>query len=390
MANLLFFLLPLLAIGQLAISVTLVNRWHSLGFPRKLLKCGDAVCYVVTATLPIMAVMHLLRTRAADGAPSLTTGWTIYWIACLASIVLFVATRVYHNTSIKTTKRLLSNHTSVVNLLDKLDKRPIGQSFTRFCSHLPLNEILQISVHEKTLQLPRMDAALDGLRITHISDLHMTGQLTKPFYDEVVSMVNSQPSDLVAITGDIVENRACLDWIADTLGKIEAKHGVFFVLGNHEQKIRDQLLVRSTLTEAGLINLGAQWQSITHNGVPIVLGGNELPWFRPPVDFDTSPARIDGHRPFRILLTHSPDQLSWARERDCDLMLAGHTHGGQVRLPGIGAILSPSRMGTRFACGTYYYEPTLMHVSRGLAGTRPLRLNCRPEIARLQLTSEAS
>ena len=152
-------------------------------------------------------------------------------------------------------------------------------------------------------------------------------------------------------------------------------------------RIRNEQLVRKTLTSAGLIDLGGEWKTIEHAGHPIVLLGNELPWFRPTADMATCPTEVDGKRPLRLMLTHSPDQLRWARKHDCDLMLAGHTHGGQVRLPLIGPILSPSWNGSRFASGTFYYQPTLMHVSRGIAGTRPLRLNCRPELARLVLSA---
>ena len=82
--------------------------------------------------------------------------------------------------------------------------------------------------------------------------------------------------------------------------------------------------------------------------------------------------------------------MNWAREQDCDLMLAGHTHGGQVRLPIIGPILSPSRMGTRFASGTFYYEPTLMHVSRGVGCIElPLRIFAPPEVLLLTLQPTA-
>ena len=89
---------------------------------------------------------------------------------------------------------------------------------------------------------------------------------------------------------------------------------------------------------------------------------------------------------FRILLSHSPDQLPFAQAHSCDLMLAGHTHGGQIRLPWLGALISPSWYGWRYAGGTYHVPPTLMHVSRGLSGKQPIRLNCPPEIALLVLT----
>ncbi|MBC7856123.1 MAG: hypothetical protein IAF94_22055 [Pirellulaceae bacterium] len=86
-----------------------------------------------------------------------------------------------------------------------------------------------------------------------------------------------------------------------------------------------------------------------------------------------------------MLLSHSPDQLPWARANNFDLMLAGHTHGGQIRLPLIGALISPSKFGFRYAGGLYFEEPTLLHVSRGLCGDHPIRLNCPPELPLLKL-----
>jgi predicted MPP superfamily phosphohydrolase len=92
----------------------------------------------------------------------------------------------------------------------------------------------------------------------------------------------------------------------------------------------------------------------------------------------------------RILLAHSPDQLSWARRNDIDLMLAGHTHGGQIRFPLIGPILAPSRYGVRYAAGTFYLPPVVMHVSRGISGLQPLRFNCPPELTKLVLRCVSS
>ena len=89
--------------------------------------------------------------------------------------------------------------------------------------------------------------------------------------------------------------------------------------------------------------------------------------------------------PLRIVLSHSPDQLGWARAQDADLMLAGHTHGGQIRIPPLGAIFSPSVWGVKHISGVYYSPPTILHVTRGISGGTPARWLCPPEIARLKL-----
>jgi predicted MPP superfamily phosphohydrolase len=88
---------------------------------------------------------------------------------------------------------------------------------------------------------------------------------------------------------------------------------------------------------------------------------------------------------FRILLAHTPDHLPWAKSHTFDLMLAGHNHGGQIRLPWLGALISPSWYGWRYAGGLYHEPPTLLHVSRGIAAKHPIRLNCPPELALLVL-----
>ena len=93
---------------------------------------------------------------------------------------------------------------------------------------------------------------------------------------------------------------------------------------------------------------------------------------------------------FRLCLSHTPDNINWARQRSVDLMLAGHVHGGQIRLPLIGSIFCPSRYSRRYDCGTFFEAPTVMHVSRGLAGQHPLRYGCRPEVTRLILTGKTT
>jgi predicted MPP superfamily phosphohydrolase len=93
-------------------------------------------------------------------------------------------------------------------------------------------------------------------------------------------------------------------------------------------------------------------------------------------------------RPFRLLLSHTPDCLNEARRQKVDLMLAGHNHGGQVVLPVIGPVYSPSLSGCRYSGGTFWAPPTLLQVSRGLSGRHPLRINCRPEITRLILRTQ--
>lgn len=235
----------------------------------------------------------------------------------------------------------------------------------------------------------RLSPPLDGLTITHLSDLHFTGRITRPFYDLVVDETNALDSDIIAISGDIIDKQHCFGWIRELLGRLRSRYGIFFVLGNHDLRIRDEVGLRSELMRNGLIDLGGRWELIEVRGESVLLAGNELPWFVPAADMKNGPKPAEHRRQLRIAISHSPDQYAWAQTYDFDLMLAGHTHGGQIRFPLIGPVFSPSRFGVKYCAGTFYEDPTLMHVSRGVAGTRPLRFNCPPELTKLTLQTDS-
>jgi predicted MPP superfamily phosphohydrolase len=124
------------------------------------------------------------------------------------------------------------------------------------------------------------------------------------------------------------------------------------------------------------------WEQIEVRGQPLVVVGHEGPWLSPPPDLSDCPVG-----PFRLCLSHTPDNIAWARRAGIDLMLSGHVHGGQIRFPVIGSMLVPSRYGRRYDCGVFAEGPTLLHVSRGLSGEHPLRYGCRPEVTRITLRS---
>jgi uncharacterized protein len=114
-------------------------------------------------------------------------------------------------------------------------------------------------------------------------------------------------------------------------------------------------------------------------GVRLVAIGHEGPWFRPPPDLTGCP---DG---FRLLVSHTPDNIGWAKRNNCRLMLSGHNHGGQIRVPVLGSLFVPSRYSRRYDMGTFHEPPTVLHVNRGLGQKEPLRIRCRPQVSRLVL-----
>ena len=105
------------------------------------------------------------------------------------------------------------------------------------CVRLPGNESLELERTDWEIAMPRFPAALDGLKIVHLSDLHFTGRIGKAYFREVVRAANECKPDIIAITGDIVDRQCCISWVPDTLGELNARYGVFFILGNHDLQV---------------------------------------------------------------------------------------------------------------------------------------------------------
>lgn len=384
-------LLMLLALaGHAFLWIGLVNRLHSVGIRRRIISVATLVLFLCASLIPIgisiWCVLHpeCFSTapwqwmRSGSAAASASAGYVMAcWLIAPLTLVRFVL------------MRFSLRQPAVVRFHGR---RPLKMDLTPAAIHpdeiahhhvtrLPQNETLRLEVSQWALDVPRLQPSLDGLSIVHISDLHYTGRVGKAYFREVVRACNDLKPDLVCITGDLLDRPIGFDWIADTLGRLTARHGVYFVLGNHDLRVDFHRLLR-TLKDHGLVHLGGRWQQIKVNETPVVLVGNERPWIIPAKDLAEDPPPVG---PLRIVLSHSPDQFGWARAHDADLILAGHTHGGQIRIPPLGAIMSPSRHGVKYIAGIFYTPPTIMHVTRGVSGDIPLRWNCPPEIGLLKL-----
>jgi predicted MPP superfamily phosphohydrolase len=274
---------------------------------------------------------------------------------------------------------LVSNHTQTVDVAAMLGYRPMGRRFYRHLTRLPGNDVFRVDFTEKLLRLPRLPAACSGLTILHVSDLHLNGTPDRKFFEQVMEQCAQWQPDLVALTGDIVDDADHVRWVVPILGRLKWRIAALAILGNHDQWY-DVSLIRRRVRRAGITMLANTWTQLDVRGEPMIVVGNETPWFAPGPNLRDCP-----QGPFRLGLSHTPDNIAWARANGIDLMLAGHVHGGQVRLPLIGSILVPSRYGRRYDGGTFNEPPTVMHVSRGLSGQEPLRYGCRPEVTKLVL-----
>lgn len=371
-------------LGHVSWLLWIDNRIHAKAWDYRLIKLlgmGFKAAIVVGSVGGV--AWWLARALGAPSFPPMPLWIRYYVVACALNTVLSTVPWLIRRLTFRDADVLLSDKARIVDLRSALDSPAQITGYTRRMSAIPGNQLLSVSIHEKRLSIPRLPATLDGLRVVHLSDIHMTGRIAQPFYDRLVDLANDADADLVLLSGDLIENTKCWDWIPDTFGRLRSRHGAYFVLGNHDVRI-DHHETRRRLEAAGLVNLGKRLNYVTIRGVDVLLFGNERPWIDDAES--TPPATTSDKESFRILLSHSPDEYPWARLHDFDLMLAGHVHGGQIRIPPIGPILAPSRYGVRYACGVFYEPPTVMHVSRGTSSKAPFRFFCPPELTTLILS----
>jgi predicted MPP superfamily phosphohydrolase len=382
-------LLLLALLGHAVLWIAAGNRIHATAMPYWMAQCLSLLCVACLILVPAGFAWWLVHTGVGSVGGldwrEIPLPIVLYLSACGVAALTAIGRWVWRGPSHRPPAVLRSDRTRLVELTGQSAELAWEECAHHLLVRLPRNEILKLDMTERVIEVPRLATALDGLSIVHVSDFHFTGRVGKAYFQEVVRQSNQREPDLVAISGDLVDRSRCIDWIPDTLGRLRARHGVYYVLGNHDLRV-DTNRLRQVLQESGLVGLGGRWVQIEIRGEPVILAGNELPWLVPAADMTGCPER-GGHGPLRIILSHSPDQLDWAQAQDADLMLAGHTHGGQICLPLIGPILSPSREGVKYASGVFYAPPTILHVTRGISGQLPVRLKCPPQMAYLVLHS---
>lgn len=262
-----------------------------------------------------------------------------------------------------------------------LGRIPRGQGRRGWMAHLPFNQAFEVELVERELLLPGLPDAWDGLRILHMSDLHFWGRPSRTYFDRLFHMCSAKCCDLFVVTGDLVDSPHHYEQL-HLLNAIKPAEHTLVIRGNHDARY-DADHVNDILHQLGFVVLGGSSRVLTVRGLPLLAAGNEAPWLLPVPDLK----EYDQLDCFRLALIHSPDQFLWAVTNRFDLVLAGHNHGGQIRIPGFGSIFVPGKTGRRYDMGLHAAGSTLLHVSRGVSGGHPVRYFCRPEVTWLTLRS---
>lgn len=252
----------------------------------------------------------------------------------------------------------------------------MGGGLTVYSTHIEPHRVV---VEQLTLTLPRLDPAFDGFRLVQLSDLHVGGWITQETLESVIQQVNDLAPDMVAITGDFVSTlyagteRAVL---RDTLRQLNAP--TFACLGNHDHWTNARR-VRNILETAEVMELNNAVYSLQRGTAQLNIAGLDDIWER-----QHDLGKVLTNLPSEgatILLAHEPDYADTAAATNrFDLQLSGHSHGGQVRLPFIGAPILPP-LGEKYPIGLYNIHDMHLYTNRGIGmGFKSVRFNCPPEI----------
>ena len=386
MSLLAWMLLFIATAGHFALALWHFNRLHARAWNYRLRQVLERLLVLATWGISLAYLYYVGSFLRSSATPlALTPGPApaeivayAYVYCCVLIVLVSLPLWLWPKFRYRYPAELTSQQYEIVDLRE-IGQPGVSGAFPKLCVGLPGNEVFRLHVERKKFRLPRLPRGLAGLRIVQLTDLHLTGKIGRDFYEEVVTLANSLAPDLVVMTGDIAEREKCLPWVQPLFARLRARHGKFYILGNHDFLLPKPQVLRNELHAAGFFDLAGTWTRLSINGGSILLAGNELPWHGP------APQVPPVDEAFRILLAHTPDLFDWAQKEAFDLMLAGHNHGGQICLPLVGALVAPSKYGVRYAAGMFREGPTLLHVGRGIAGEHLLRWNCPPELTLLEL-----
>ncbi|MBX7133622.1 MAG: metallophosphoesterase [Fimbriimonadaceae bacterium] len=241
------------------------------------------------------------------------------------------------------------------------------------------------------IRVPKLPPLFDGYRIAHLSDIHFMRGVSPDFVREAIAMANSFRPDLFVFTGDFCDHKATpkVPSFKGIFDGCLARDGVYGVLGNHDHWLDAEGVVDELHRSTPVRILDNESVLISRGTEAFVLAGVGDLW----------EGRIDPQHAFwgrdpkmaRIMLAHNPDFADeMARDHPgqwCDLQLAGHTHGGQWKVPFGAAPMIPSKYGQRFRCGYVVGKSHPVYVTRGVTSINRGRFLCRPEVTGIVLRS---
>ncbi len=251
------------------------------------------------------------------------------------------------------------------------------------------NKALEINAY--TVSSNCLPKAFDGYRIAHISDLHNT--TIGKNNSKLLSLLREADPDMIAITGDMIDSRHTDVAVALEFAQEAMKIApCYYVTGNHESRVPEYSELKQGLLALGVVVLEDTQVLLEREGEMIAVIGVTDPAFysdHPQTVQDTLRSLCNDMQ-YTLLLSHRPELFNVYAENKVDLVLSGHAHGGQFRLPFVGGVIAPNQgLFPQYDAGLFTEGNTHMVVSRGIGNSIvPIRFNNRPEIVLIQLQHE--
>lgn len=245
-----------------------------------------------------------------------------------------------------------------------------------------LNEPFRLTVEHQPISLHRLPSSFDGFRVVHLSDIHHSTFTSREQIEHAVETANRLQPDIIALTGDYISHeRHFAAPCAELLGRLRARHGVYAVLGNHDHWT-DAALITDLFRAEGITVLVNQGMRFEQQGDAFWLAGVDDTM----VGLEDLSLALAGARDneMKLLLAHNPIILRRAARAGVDLILSGHTHGGQVSLRSERSASGKPRR--RLLRGLGHQGETQIYVTRGVGTViLPIRYGCPPEVSLLEL-----
>lgn len=246
-------------------------------------------------------------------------------------------------------------------------------------------ERIWVQVNHYRLRIENLPQSFIGFKIAHLTDIHLGTLVSERFIEKVIKKTNRLGADVIVCTGDYVHARNStseIDRVWKLLNQLHAADGVYSILGNHDHWADSTRSIE--LLERSGQSVRHKSRTITRNGEKLVIGGSGDYW-EDELGIDKAFTGVDPES-CKILLTHNPDSIDTAFMTNLSLAISGHTHGGQVSVPFYGPPILPVT-NKKYSSGIIATSKCQLFISRGIGwAIVPVRFNCYPEIAVLELT----
>ncbi len=229
----------------------------------------------------------------------------------------------------------------------------------------------KLETHEYRVEAPTLDESYNGLKIVHFSDLHYLRNLNKSKLDKIIDEINLINPDIVVFTGDLIDvdftpSDEDINYLTNKLKEINAKYGKYSILGNHDNDIS---LLKNIYQNSNFILLTNSYDIIyNEKNIPLFIGGlDSVSSGNANIDTTMSYFKENEDISYKIILVHEPDYTDTiiSSYDNINLVLAGHSHNGQIKIPIIGAIYTPENA-KKYYDDYYQLNNTNLYISSGL------------------------